>query len=183
MTTVITTEGAQEFTIDPVHSNIEFMVRHLMISKVRGRFAGATGSIRIEPGSNLPAAIDITIDASTIDTREAQRDAHLRSADFFDVENFPSLAYRSTKIEGTPESFKIYGELTMRGVTRPVVLEAEFEGAGSDPWGGIRRGYSAQAKLSRKDFGLVWNQALETGGVAVGDEIRIEINVEAVHAA
>ncbi len=183
MTTVSTSERVQEFTVDPVHSNVEFVVRHLMISKVRGRFGGVTGSIRMDPGNDVPAAVHVKIDASSIDTRESARDTHLRSADFFDVEKFSFLEYRSTKIVGTPESFEIHGDLTMHGVTRPVVLQAEFEGSGKDPWGGTRRGYSAHAKLSRKDFGLVWNQALEAGGVAVGDEIRIEINVEAVHAA
>ena len=180
MSTVTTTEGVREFTVDAAHSNVEFVVRHLMISKVRGRFAGVTGSIALEPGSDVPKEIAITIDAASVDTREAQRDAHLRSADFFDVEHFPHLSYRSTRIEGTPESFRVHGDLTIRGVTREVTLEGEFEGRGNDPWGGVRAGYSAHAKLSRKDFGLLWNQALETGGVAVGDEVRIEINVEAV---
>lgn len=168
------------YAIDPSHSTVEFVVRHLMISKVRGRFNAFEGTIELAPGSSLPQAIDVKIDASTIDTREAQRDGHLKSADFLDVENFSHLKFVSSRIEGTPDNFKVYGDLTLRGVTREVVLEGEFEGRTQDPWGGERVGYSATTKINRKDFGLVWNQALETGGVVVGDEVKIELNVEGV---
>lgn len=182
MTTVITTQEAQQFGVDAAHSNVEFIVRHLMISKVRGRFAAVTGSVEVPAGSDLPVSVNVDIDAASIDTREAQRDAHLRSADFFDVENYPQIAFRSTAVEGTPASFRVHGELTLHGVTRPITLEATFEGRGRDPWGNDRVAYSAHAALNRKDFGLTYNQALETGGVMVGEEVRIELNVEAVKA-
>ena len=180
MTTVITTQQAEQFAIDASHSNVEFVVRHLMISKVRGRFPGVSGTIEVQAGSDVPAAVAVEIDASSVDTREPQRDAHLRSADFFDAATFPELTYRSTRVEGTAAQFRVYGELTLHGVTKPVVLDGTFEGRGRDPWGNDRLAYSAHANLSRKDFGLTWNQALETGGVMVSDEVRIELNVEAV---
>ena len=174
------TQEQQTYAIDATHSSVEFTVRHMMITKVRGSFGTVAGSIGLAPGSDVPAAIEATIDASSIHTREAQRDAHLRSADFFDVERFPQLTYKSTRIEGDGGSFRVYGELTLHGVTREVVLEGEFEGRGADPWGGQRVSFSAQTKINRKDFGLTWNQALETGGMVVSDEVRIELNVQAV---
>jgi polyisoprenoid-binding protein YceI len=168
------------YAIDPVHTTVEFIVRHLMITKVRGRFTGVAGTIELEPGSDVPSAIQARVDAATIDTREAQRDTHLKSADFFEVETHPALEFVSTRIEGTPGDFTIHGNLTIHGVTRAVALKAEFEGRGPDPWGGQRIGYSASATINRRDFGLTWNAALETGGVVVGDEVRIELNVEAI---
>ena len=168
------------YALDTAHSTVEFVVRHLMISKVRGRFAKFTGDVKLAPGSDLPQAIDVTIDAASVDTREEQRDNHLRSADFFDVEKFPNLTFASRRIEGTHDDFEAYGDLTIHGVTREVVLKGSFEGRGADPWGGQRVGYSAHTTINRKDFGLAWNAALETGGVMVSDEVRIELNVEAV---
>jgi polyisoprenoid-binding protein YceI len=168
------------YSVDPAHTSVEFIVRHLMISKVRGRFVGVTGSVELEGGSDVPVAIQATIDATSIDTREPQRDAHLKSADFLEVEKFPTLQFVSTRIEGEASNFTIHGDLTIHGVTREVALKAEFEGRQTDPWGGHRVGYSASTSINRKDFGLTWNAALETGGVVVGDEVRIELNVEAV---
>ena len=168
------------YTLDQTHTTVEFIVRHLMITKVRGRFTAFNGQIELAPGSDLPASVSATIDAASIDTREAQRDAHLRSADFFDVENFPQLTFQSTRIEGTPADMTIDGKLTIRGVTRDVRLTGSFEGRAADPWGGNRIGYAAHGTINRKDFGLAWNAALETGGVVVGDEVRIELNVEAI---
>jgi polyisoprenoid-binding protein YceI len=159
---------------------VEFGVRHLMISKVRGRFDRFEGTVELPPAGDLPVSVDVTIDATSIDTREPQRDAHLKSADFLDTENYPSLTFTSTRIEGEPDDFRVHGRLTLHGVTRDVVLRARSEGHGPDPWGGQRAGYSAETKIERKDFGLVWNQLLETGGVAVGDEVRIELSIEAV---
>lgn len=179
----MTTAQTQEkllYTLDQSHSTVEFVVRHLMISKVRGRFAAFQGSIELAPGSDVPQAINSTIDVASIDTREAQRDTHLKSADFFEVETYPNITFESTRIEGTPEDFKAYGNLTIHGVTREVALAGSFEGRGSDPWGGQRVGYSAHTTINRKDFGLGWNAALETGGVMVSEEVRIELNVEAV---
>jgi polyisoprenoid-binding protein YceI len=168
------------YAVDPAHTTVEFVVRHLMIAKVRGRFAGVAGTIDLEPGRDVPTAVQARIDAATIDTRESQRDAHLKSAEFFEVEKYPALEFVSTRIEGTPGEFTIHGNLSIHGVTREVALKAEFEGRAADPWGGQRIGYSASTTINRKDFGLTWNAALETGGVVVGDEVRIELNVEAV---
>jgi polyisoprenoid-binding protein YceI len=128
----------------------------------------------------VPAAASVRIDVASIDTREPQRDAHLRSADFFDIEKFGEITFESTRVEGDEERFTMYGDLTIHGVTREVALEGTLDGRGKDPWGGERVAYEAHAKISRKDFGLTWNQVLEAGGVAVSDDVRIELNVEAV---
>jgi polyisoprenoid-binding protein YceI len=168
------------YAVDPAHSTVEFIVRHLMIAKVRGRFTAVTGQVGLPAGSDLPDSISATIEAASIDTREEQRDTHLRSADFFDVEKFPQLTFQSLRIHGEPDDFTIEGDLTMHGATRSVKLKGTFEGRATDPWGNQRVGYSAHATISRKDFGLTWNAALETGGVAVSDEVRIELNIEAV---
>lgn len=177
--------GLQEksvYAVDRAHTTVEFVVRHLMIAKVRGRFTGVDGQVELAAGSDVPIAISATIDAASIDTREEQRDAHLRSADFFEVEKYPRLTFQSDRIEGTPENFTIHGLLTIHGITRDVRLSGTFEGRATDPWGGRRVGYSAHGTINRKDFGLTWNTVLEAGGVAVGDEVRIELNVEAVLA-
>ncbi len=168
------------YAIDPAHTTLEFVVRHLMITKVRGRFAGVAGSIELRPGSDVPTAVSAHIDATTIDTREAQRDTHLKSADFFEVERFAALEFVSTRIDGTADAFTIYGKLTIHGVTRDVALKAAFDGRAADPWGGQRVGYTASTSINRKDFGLTWNAALETGGVMVGEEVRIELDVQAL---
>mgnify|MGYP001164786668 CR=1 FL=1 len=170
----------QIYAIDPSHTTVEFIVRHLMITKVRGRFNTFEGTIELTPGSDVPQGINVKIDAASIDTREPQRDAHLKSADFFEVDKFEHLTFVSKRVEGTPDDFRVYGDLTIHGVTREVVLEGEFEGRQADPWGNERAGYSAATKISRNEFGLLWNAALETGGVVVGDDVRIELNVEAV---
>ena len=173
-------QTTQIFTIDPIHTSVGFTVRHLMIAKVRGHFTSVAGTIEIPAGTDLPKAFEVTIAGSSIDTREPQRDEHLRSADFLDVATYPTLSLRSTAITGSPSAFKIQGDLTIHGTTRPVVLDATFEGRATDPWGNLRAGYEANTTISRKDFGLTWNQMLEAGGVAVGDEVRIEISVEAI---
>jgi polyisoprenoid-binding protein YceI len=170
------------YTVDRAHTTVEFIVRHLMITKVRGRFTAFDGQIELAPGNDLPTSITATIDAGSIDTREEQRDAHLRSADFFEVEKFPDVIFESAGIHGTPDDFTIDGKLTIRGITRVVKLTGSFEGRATDPLGGLRVGYAAHGTINRKDFGLAWNAALETGGVVVGDEVRIELNVEAVLA-
>lgn len=175
-----TTQEKSVYAIDATHSGVEFVVRHLMITKVRGRFGAVSGAIELADGTDVPAAVEAVIDAASIDTREGQRDAHLRSADFFETEKFPQIQFKSTRIEGSAGAFKLYGDLTMHGITREVVLDAEFEGRGPDPWGGQRVSYSAQGKINRKDFGLTWNQALETGGIAVSEDVKIELNVQAV---
>jgi len=179
--TATETPARTTWTIDPVHSQVEFAVRHLMISTVRGRFAGVTGTVVADEGHPGTAQVDVTIDVHTIDTREPQRDAHLKSADFFDAEKFPVLTFKSTDVADVKgDRFKLVGDLTMHGVTREVVLDVTAEGRGKDPWGGERAGYSALARVNRSDFGLTWNQVLETGGIAVGDEIKISVDLELV---
>ena len=168
------------YVIDPAHTSVEFTVRHLVITRVRGRFAGVSGSIELRAGSDVPVAVRARIDAGSIDTREAKRDAHLRSADFFEVETYPALEFASTRIEGTARKFTLHGNLTIHGITREVAFDSEFEGYTPDPWGGQRAGYRATTTIQRKDFGLTWNAALESGGVMVGDEVRIELDVQAV---
>ena len=172
------------WTIDPAHTNVEFAVRHLMISTVKGRFGDVKGTVDLDLANPGAARVDVTISASSIDTRNGDRDAHLRSADFFDVEKFPELHYVSRKIDALPDgTFKVTGDLTIRGVTREVPLHATLEGTGADPWGGQRAGFSATGKLTRADYGLTWNKALETGGVVVGDEVRLSIEAELVQSA
>jgi polyisoprenoid-binding protein YceI len=169
--------------IDPAHTDVGFEVKHLMISKVRGRFGTVSGTIQLDEADVSKSSVTAEIDVTTIDTREAQRDGHLRSADFFDVENFPAITFRSTRVERAGEDrATVVGDLTIRGVTREVKLSVEEEGTAKDPWGGDRIAFSATAKIDRRDFGLTWNQALETGGVLVANEIKLILDVQAVKA-
>lgn len=172
------------WNLDATHSQVEFAVKHMMFTTVRGRFGDVTGTITLDGDTPARSAVEVTIQAASLDTRVADRDAHLRSADFFDVERYPTLTFRSRRVEGSPakagDAFKVVGDLTIRGVTREVVLDARFEGTGTDPWGNARSGFSAEAVIDRRDFGLTWNQALEAGGVLVGHEVKIELQVQAV---
>jgi polyisoprenoid-binding protein YceI len=176
--------GTTTWNIDPSHSHVEFSVRHLMISTVKGRFAEVSGRVITDDADPARGQVDVTINVASIDTREPQRDAHLRSADFFDAENYPTLTFRSTRIaKASGGDLTVTGDLTIRGTTHEVVLEVTSEGRGKDPWGGERAGYSAKGKIKRSEFGLTWNQALETGGVVVGDDIKISIDVELLKQA
>ena len=175
--------GTTTWNIDNSHTLVEFSVRHLMISTVKGRFGEVSGKVVADDADPAGAQIEATINVASIDTREAQRDAHLRSADFFDAENFPTLTFRGTRIEKAGDGLKVTGDLTIRGTTREVVLDVTSEGRVKDPWGGERAGYSATTKIKRSDFGLTWNMALETGGVVVGDDIKIALEVELVKQA
>jgi polyisoprenoid-binding protein YceI len=168
--------------IDPAHSHIEFAVRHLMISTVKGRFADVQGTVWVDESNTRDVLVDVVIQAASIDTRQEQRDAHLRSADFLDAARFPRITFSGRRVEGDPPSgqFRLRGDLTIRGVTREVVLDISPEGRVTDPWGAERAGFSAETKIDRTDFGLTWNQALEAGGVLVGDEVKISIQVELV---
>src|SRR5689334_667540 len=169
------------WNIDPSHSAIHFSVRHMVVSKTRGRFTKWNGQIAFDPDDAGASKVEVTIDPASIDTADAQRDAHLKSADFFDVEKYPQATFRSTRVEDLGgDQYRITGELTVRGVTRPVAFDALFEGAGKDPWGGERAGFSASLSIDRRDFGLQWNKALETGGVLVGDKVELTLEVEAV---
>lgn len=169
--------------IDPNHSNVEFAVKHLMISTVKGSFSDVEGEIVIAEGEPSHSFVTATLKAASIDTRTGQRDDHLRSADFLDAVNFPQITFKSTRIAGDQSEFEVTGELTIRGVTREVTLAATNEGSGKDPWGGDRIAFSATTKLDRRDFGLTWNQAIEAGGVLVGNDVKISIDVQAVKQA
>jgi polyisoprenoid-binding protein YceI len=170
-----------QWQIDPSHSLIEFSVKHMMITTVRGQFTQFEGTLNLNPDNPAASSVEGAVDIASVDTKEAQRDAHLRSVDFFDVENHPKMSFRSTRIESRgANQYKVHGDLTIKGVTRAVVFDVADEGRGQDPWGNQRWGISASAKLSRKDFGLTWNVALETGGWLVGDEVKIAIELQAV---
>jgi polyisoprenoid-binding protein YceI len=172
------------WNIDATHSTIGFSIRHMVFSKVRGRFLAYTGAIRLDDADLASSTVEVAIDAASIDTGTDQRDGHLRSADFFDVERFPELRFRSTRIEDVGGGrLRVLGELTIRDQTREVVLDAESAGRGKDPWGNQRIGFVARTSIDRKDFGLAWNQLLEAGGVLVGDRVDIELDVQAVGAA
>jgi polyisoprenoid-binding protein YceI len=170
--------------IDYAHSEINFTVRHMMISKVNGRFVDWSGTIDFDPENPTNTTVDVTIQMASVDTREQQRDDHLRSPDFFDVANYPEMTFKSTRINQTDDDEgKLYGDLTIRGITKPVVLDVEYAGMAKSPWGTTSTGFSASATINRKDWDLTWNQALETGGVLVGEKIRIAIELELVQQA
>ena len=168
--------------IDPVHSVAEFKVKHMMISNVKGQFTGVSGALTLDGEDIAKSKVEATIDAASINTREAQRDAHLKSPDFFDVEKFPTLSFSSRKVTKSGDGeLKVEGELTIHGVTRAVEFAVEGPtAAAKDPWGNTRIGLSAVTKINRKDFGLTWNAALETGGILVGDEVTITLDVQFV---
>lgn len=166
------------YKIDSAHSSVHFSVRHLMVSNVRGEFGKVSGTVKFDPEKPEASTVEATIDTTSINTRDAQRDGHLKSADFLDVEKFPTIVFRSKKIEIESGGGKVTGDLTIHGVTREITLDVEGPTPEiKDPWGKQRIGASATAKLSRKDFGLTWNAALETGGVMVGDEVKITIDL------
>ena len=167
---------AGTWAIDASHSEVGFTVRHLMVSKVRGSFSGVAGTISV---GDAGIKVDATIDAATINTRDENRDGHIKSADFFDIENHPTWTFTSTSVSGSGSDYTIVGDLTLRGVTKSVELEAEFVGVNTDPWGNTKAGFEASGKINRKDFGVEWNAPLETGGVLVGEEVKIELNIQA----
>jgi len=166
--------------LDPSHTIAEFSAKHLMITTVKGRITDIEGIIYTDEKDLKNSSVEATLKAISLDTRTDQRDQHLRSADFLDVEKFPEIRFRSTRIQGDRQSFKLTGDLTIRDVTKPITLDVEFEGQTKDPWGGERVGFSATGKIDRREFGLTWNQALEAGGVVVGNDIKISLEVEAV---
>ncbi len=178
-TTAITT-----WNLDPAHSVAEFKVKHMMISNVRGQFTAISGMLTLDENDVANSHIEAAIDAASIHTGEAQRDAHLKSADFFDVEKFPTLTFKSTAVRRTGrDELAVTGDLTIHGVTRQVVFKVEGPTAsGRDPWGNTRIGLSAATRINRKDFGLTWNAALETGGILVGDDVTITLDVQFVKA-
>ncbi|MFZ0733975.1 MAG: YceI family protein [Candidatus Sulfotelmatobacter sp.] len=172
------------WNIDPVHSNAQFKVKHMMISNVKGEFTAVTGSLKFDTENTANAYVEASIDATTINTRDPQRDAHLKSADFFDAEKFPTLTFKSTRVakKGDGE-LAVTGDLMIHGVTRSVVFDVEGPSAPmKDPWGNTRIGLSATTRINRKDFGLTWNSTLETGGILVGDEVTITLDVQFIKA-
>jgi polyisoprenoid-binding protein YceI len=170
------------WTIDAAHSDVAFTVRHAGIAKVRGRATGFAGQITV--GDDIEdSAVAVTIDATTVSTGDEARDTHLRTADFFEVDTYPEWTFTSTSVTPAGDDFVIAGDLTLHGVTRPVQLTAEFNGGAGDPMGQTRAGFSASTQISRKDFGLTWNAALETGGLLVSDNVKIELEVSAILAA
>lgn len=171
------------YTVDNAHSDIGFSVRHMVFAKVRGHFTKWTAQVSLDANAPAKSSLDVSIDAASIDTREPQRDAHLRSPDFLDVEKYPKITYTGRRVEKAGDRYKVTGDLTIRLVTRETVLDVEELGRGKDPWGKDRILFSAKGSINRNDFGLKWNQALETGGVLVGERIDIEIELEAVKAA
>ena len=171
------------WNIDLTHSGINFSIRHMVVSKVRGRFGSYTGKLELNENDLSRSQVEVQIDAASIDTGVEQRDGHLRSADFFDTEKYPRLTYKSRRIEKqSDDRYRVIGDLTIRDVTREVPLDVEFGGRAKDPWGNERAGFTARASIERKDFGLGWNQVLEAGGVLVGDRVDIDIELEAVKA-
>jgi polyisoprenoid-binding protein YceI len=173
------------YTIDPAHSSAQFSIRHMMISNVRGGFSKVTGTVEFDPANPAATTIDVVIDASSIKTLDDQRDTHLRSADFLDVENHPTITFKSTSLtpEGDGEA-TVTGDVTIHGVTKPVTLKVEGPTAeGKDPWGNTRIGASATTKIKRSDFGLTWNAALETGGIMVSDDLKLEFEIQLIKAA
>jgi polyisoprenoid-binding protein YceI len=174
----------ENWNFDTVHSSVNFWVRHLMVSKVHGRFTKWSGSLAFDADAPEKSRVQVEIDAASIDTREPQRDAHLRSADFFEVEKYPTLAFVGTGIERTGEGeYKLAGDLTMHGVTKPVSLDVEYFGRSRHPTMGERIGFSAKGSLHRKEWGLTYNQVLEAGGIALSDKIELQLEIEATKVA
>lgn len=169
--------------LDPAHTLVEFSAKHLMISTVKGQIGGVEGAILIDESDPANSSVEATLDARTLDSRIEQRDQHLRSADFLDVEKFPQIKFRSTDIQGDQQNFKLTGDLTIRDITRPITLDVTFEGQTKDPWGGERVGFSAKGKIDRRDYGLTWNVILESGGLTVSNDIKIQLEVEAIKQA
>jgi polyisoprenoid-binding protein YceI len=173
--------AVEKWNFDAVHSNIGFSVRHLMVSKVSGHFRTWTGSLSIDEDNPAASSIEVKIDAASIDTKEQQRDDHLRSPDFLDAQKFPNITFRSTKVEKVADgAYRMTGDFTIRDVTKPVVLDVEHFGRQKDPWGGERTGFAAKTHIDRKDYGLNFNVPLEGGGWLVGDRVDITLDIEAV---
>ena len=183
MTAPTTADTRTTWKLDPAHTTIEFIAKHMMITTVKGRFAEFEGTIVADEQNLADSDVSVTLKTASIDTRSDQRDAHLRSPDFLDVENFPEVTFRSTSVVGTKDEFRLTGDLTIRGTTRPITLDVTFEGTGKDPWGGTRSAFSASGKFDRRDYGLTWNVALEAGGILVSNDVKIQIEAQAVLSA
>ena len=167
------------WTVDPSHSEVGFVARHLMVTKVRGRFSEYDAAITIAPNV-LDSRVEATVQLDSLETKDEKRDGHLKSADFFDIENHPTMAFTSTGIRENGKDFYLDGDLTIRGVTRPVTFDLEFNGVVAGPWGGHSAGFTAETEINRKDWGLNWNVALESGGVLVSEKVKIVLEIEAI---
>lgn len=177
-------KNSGSWNFDPSHSQIGFAVRHMLISKVRGAFTKWSGSVDLDESRIEDSFVSVSIDAASVDTSEPKRDEHLRSPDFFDVASHPTITFASTRVNDLGNgSLEVVGDLTIKGVTREATLQVTETGRGTDPWGGQRIGFEAKVTINRRDFGLTWNQALEAGGVLVGDKVEIALDVQAVRAA
>ena len=170
------------WNLDPEHSTIEFRVAHMIVSKTTGRFMDYTGFIDMDAEAGTVKAIEATIKAGSVNTNHEKRDAHLRNADFLDVEHYPTITFKMKTYKKTAENFIAAGDLTLHGVTKEVTLMGQYNGAAKDPWGNTRAGFSAEGKLNRKDFGMVWNKTLDSGGLVVGDEVQIRLDIECIKA-
>ena len=179
MNTTTLTPGT--WNIDPSHSSVNFMVRHLMVSKVRGRFGAFTGTVTIGE-DQLASSVVASVEMTSVSTDDSGRDAQLRTSDFFDVERFPTMTFASTEVRTDGDDYILAGDLTIKGVTRRVEFELQFDGVSPDPWGGTRAGFSAEGEIDRRDFGLEWNMALDTGGLLVGEKVKISLDIQAVKA-
>lgn len=181
---VVTAAPAADFAIDASHTVVEFAVKHMMFSTVKGRFTEVEGIIHLDREDPTRSWVDARVRTDSVDTRDEKRDAHLRSADFFDAANYPEITFRSKRVElaGQPEEARVVGDLTIRGITREVAFAARFLGSGKNPWGKTVAGLSAMTTINRKDFGLTWNVGLEAGGFLVGDEIQINLEIEAIQS-
>ena len=171
------------WTIDPSHTRLGFVARHAMVTKVRGHFEDAAGTVVIDAANPSASTAEVNVALASVSTGSPDRDAHLRSADFFDVENHTTMTFASTAVKADGDQFVMLGDLTIKGVTRPVELELEPTGVATDPFGNVRAGFEGEAQLSRKDFGLTWNVSLEAGGVLVSDKVKIQLDVSAIKQA
>ena len=174
--------ATERWNIDTTHSNVDFIARHLVVTKVRGTFGKWSGHLDLDADDLTRSSASATFEIASIDTREPQRDGHLKSPDFFDAEKYPQMTFASTNLRGGGDAYELTGDLTIHGTTKTVTLEVEAQGKHKDPWGNTRIAFSARGRINRKDFGLGWNQVLETGGLLVSEKIEIEIEIQAVKA-
>jgi len=181
LSTAVHAEPAR-WNLDPEHSTIEFRVTHMVVSKTTGRFTDYAGFIDMDAEASTVTAVEATIKAGSVNTNHEKRDSHIRNADFLDVEHYPTMTFKMKSYKKTAEGFTAVGDLTLRGVTKEVTLVGRYNGATKDPWGNTRAGFSAEGKLNRKDFGLVWNKTLDSGGLVVGDEVQIRLEIECIKA-
>ena len=170
------------WNVDPEHSSIEFRVAHMLVSKTTGKFMDYTGFIDMDAEAGTVKAIEATIKTGSVNTNHEKRDAHLRNTDFFDVEHAPTMTFKMKSYKKTAEGYAAVGDLTLRGVTKEITLVGHYNGTAKDPWGNTRAGFSAEGKLNRKDFGMVWNKTLDSGGLVVGDEVQIRLDIECIKA-